>query len=363
MIATSRSASKHRPPAALLAFMLALVAPVAGCDETRPVSGTDGRLAPVPVAADSVTVSGLSSGGYMAVQMHVAYSTVFRGVGVFAAGPYYCARGSLAEALGRCMKGDAPIAADELVELTSRSALDGEIDPVVGQPGDRVYLFHGGKDALVAKAVVDALQSYYAALIAPTALKRVELAEAGHTFPSNDPQLAACGLTQSPFIGHCGLDGARQMLEHLYGALPASVAGAPAGELRKFDQRPYAQATDAVGLADEGFLYVPAACTGAGLPGRCRLHVALHGCKQDASFVGDAFVRRSGYLAAADAARIVVLFPQAKASLQPLNPNGCWDWWGYGGRDYATRHGGQVHAIKAMIDDLLGAAATETSTE
>jgi poly(3-hydroxybutyrate) depolymerase len=37
-----------------------------------------------------VTVSGLSSGGFMAVQMHVAYSSVFSGAGIFAGGPYYC---------------------------------------------------------------------------------------------------------------------------------------------------------------------------------------------------------------------------------------------------------------------------------
>jgi pimeloyl-ACP methyl ester carboxylesterase len=40
--------------------------------------------------AEPLTVSGLSSGGYMAVQLAVAHSKRFRGVGVFAGGPYYC---------------------------------------------------------------------------------------------------------------------------------------------------------------------------------------------------------------------------------------------------------------------------------
>lgn len=41
----------------------------------------------------SVSVSGLSSGGFMAVQLGVAYSGTFQtGFGVFAGGPYDCAR-------------------------------------------------------------------------------------------------------------------------------------------------------------------------------------------------------------------------------------------------------------------------------
>ena len=98
-----------------------------------------------------------------------------------------------------------------------------------------------------------------------------------------------------------------------------------------FSQSSYARRPTPPGCAARGWLYVPAACSGDGAAGRCRLHVAFHGCKQGASFVKDAFVQQSGYLAAADAGRIVVLFPQVEPSFQPLNPNGCWDWWGYGG--------------------------------
>lgn len=45
------------------------------------------------VDPSSVSVSGLSSGGYMSVQLGVAYSDLFQvGFGVFAGGPYDCAR-------------------------------------------------------------------------------------------------------------------------------------------------------------------------------------------------------------------------------------------------------------------------------
>jgi poly(3-hydroxybutyrate) depolymerase len=51
-----------------------------------------------------VSVSGLSAGGFAAVQLHVAYSATFkRGAGVVAGGPYYCAEGSVLNATGRCM--------------------------------------------------------------------------------------------------------------------------------------------------------------------------------------------------------------------------------------------------------------------
>ena len=72
-------------------------------------------------------------------------------------------------------------------------------------------------------------------------------------------------------------------------------------------------------------------------------------------------MKRSGYLAAADAGNVVVLFPQVEPSYQPLNPNGCWDWWGYDGDEYATRRGPQIVAIKAMVDDLLGASTEARS--
>jgi hypothetical protein len=37
-----------------------------------------------------------------------------------------------------------------------------------------------------------------------------------------------------------------------------------------------------------------------------------------------------------------------------LNPNGCWDWWGYTGPVYHTRNGAQIRAIQAMLARLAG---------
>jgi hypothetical protein len=49
--------------------------------------------------------------------------------------------------------------------------------------------------------------------------------------------------------------------------------------------------------------------------------------------------------------KLDVVRVQAEASGD--NPQGCWNWWGYGGdSEYDTRDGGQMRTIMAMIDAL-----------
>ena len=80
--------------------------------------------------------------------------------------------------------------------------------------------------------------------------------------------------------------------------------------------------------------------------------VALHGCKQNADAIGETFVKDAGFNRWADAYGVAVLYPQTRASFAPLNPQACWDWWGYSGTDYDTRHGVQlrwlVNAVRAL---------------
>src|SRR6266481_829497 len=45
------------------------------------------------------SVSGISSGAFMAVQFGVSWSSIVKGVGVIAGGPYYCAQGSAIDGL------------------------------------------------------------------------------------------------------------------------------------------------------------------------------------------------------------------------------------------------------------------------
>ena len=50
-----------------------------------------------------VFVAGISSGGFAAVQMHVAHSATFKGAAIYAGGVYWCAgTGGAATALANC---------------------------------------------------------------------------------------------------------------------------------------------------------------------------------------------------------------------------------------------------------------------
>jgi poly(3-hydroxybutyrate) depolymerase len=348
----SGSAAMRRRVAKLTTAIatLAMAACSHGADEAAGLE----RLPKLPIDPGSVTVSGISSGGNMATQFHVAHSGLVQGAAVLAAAPYGCAEGSVRLALGRCMRGEPEIPVARLVGQTRELARDGRIDAVAGLDADRVWLFHGSADPYVDTRVADALEAYYRDFVPAANLARVELAGASHTFPTARPDAAPCNASEAPFLGACGLDGARTLLAHLYGELAPGRAARDAGLVR-FDQRGYAAAAGSAGLAEGGWLYVPEGCAAAA-GGACRLHVVFHGCQQGGSFVGDAFVRGAGYLEVAEANRIVLLFPQVEKSLQPLNAFGCWDWWGYEGAEYATRDGGQVRAVRAMIADLLGEA-------
>lgn len=333
---------------------LATLALAVGCGE-RPSGVTDtaasDRAAPLTARITRpITVSGISSGGYMAVQFHVAHSAAVRGAAILAAGPYYCAENSMPLALGRCLSGAPEIPVERLTAVTGELAAAGRIDPVAGLAGDRLWLFHGARDGVVRPAVGVALTRYYRAYLAPGDLARATLPNAAHTFPTLESG-GACGVSEPPFVGACGFDAAGALLAHLYGALEPRGAASD-GQLTVFDQRPYATATGSRGLDAQGWLYVPRGCDGEA---RCRLHIVFHGCKQGASFVSDRFVRSTGYLEWAASNRIVLLFPQIAPGYQPLNPNGCWDWWGYEGADYATRDGAQIGAVWRMAADL-GAA-------
>src|SRR5262247_1757385 len=90
---------------------------------------------PLPAlgAEPAVTVSGISAGGFMAVQFHVAHSSTVKGAAVLAGGPFYCAQGSLWTALNNCTNPTAwaPVPPVELLvadaELAARGGL---VDPV-----------------------------------------------------------------------------------------------------------------------------------------------------------------------------------------------------------------------------------------
>lgn len=300
------------------------------------------------------TVSGLSSGAFMAVQLQVAYSASIVGAGVVAGGPYYCAVDNEFFA-GICM-GQVPLFPPDpssMVGFAKSFAASHVIDSLANLKKRRIYVFSGTNDQVVLQPAVAATVEFFKRVgVTDAHLKYVNDVPAGHAVITpafgND-----CAANASPYISHCsvagiGYDQAGAILQHLYGALRPRVA-VPGGRIVSFDQRAYAAATT-TGMADTGFLFVPQSCEAAAA--RCKVHVALHGCVQSAESVGDKFTVETGYNHWADSNRILVLYPQVDKSDSPSNPYGCWDWWGYTGPDYAYKSSPQMKAIMAMVRRL-----------
>lgn len=289
------------------------------------------------------TVSGLSSGGFMAAQLHVAYSATFKkGAGIVAGGPFYCAEGSIVNATGRCMASPAGIPVSSLISTTNTWASQGVIDPVVNLQNSRVYLFSGSIDSTVKPGVVDALKTYYGSFVqAANVLHKKDIA-AEHAMITDDYG-NACATKASPYISDCNFDLAGAMLAHLYGSLnPRSSATLPAASFVEFKQ---SQFVNGHGMAPTGWAYIPQACSSGA---QCRVHVVLHGCQQNVTLVQQQYVRNTGYNRWAETNNLVMIYPQTSTQAT----NSCWDWWGYDSANYAKKSGPQMAAIKAMVDQV-----------
>ncbi len=300
------------------------------------------------------TVSGLSSGGFMASQIAVAHSARVSGVGVFAGGPFYCVGIDVRRAEGECMKG-APDPAESRREAERLATLQ-LIDSTDHLKRTRSWVLAGAEDDVVAEPVVQATHRFFASFNAGGAVFAVQPG-LGHGLPTAAFG-TACGISAAPFLNNCGVPAAAQMLAHLMPGLAAHAAAK--GELARFDQGEFVPAWrriwNATSIDSRGFIFVPARCRAST---RCKVHVALHGCRQGAALVGDAFARNAGYNEWAAAHDVIVLYPQVRPSEPgwftwwlPYNPRGCWDWWGYTGTDYATRSGAQIATIVGMVSRL-----------
>lgn len=341
----STSARRIAPGVFFSAPLAALAATLVACAPAEPPPPA---LPALQIDPARVTVSGLSSGAYMAQQLHLAYSDRIAGAALLAGGPYGCAQGDLRTALAQCMAPEDASVPDLglLAERVRERAGDGRLAPLDGLQDDRVWVYRGTGDQVVGGQVSAAAADLYDALDSRAVVQRRFDLPFAHLLPTATPG-DTCLTAEAPYIARCAFDAAGEVFTALYDtAAPADQAS---GELRRFDQRPYAvDPGDPPGL-DSGYVYLPAACaTGT----RCGLHIALHGCEQSSEVIGDLYARSGGFNRWADAAQVVVLYPQTRATLRPLNPKGCWDWWGYTGADYDTRDGAQPRWIARMAAAL-----------
>ncbi|MEA2120197.1 prolyl oligopeptidase family serine peptidase [Halovibrio sp. HP20-50] len=343
-----------RPTAyALLCIGVCASAPLMAQDET-PSEPDD--LPALGASSDQASAVGVSSGGYMATQLVVAWPERFSGVGVLAAGPWSCAQGSLSLALNQCMmmRRGAPSLEDLEARHDRYLSLEqaGSVDALSQL---RAFLWHGEEDEVVEPALGDLLAEQLKGWLAsPEQLRVVRSADTGHGWPVRLPRNTTPGPQEwgncerggGSYVLACDEDIAGDMLDWLYPEREETAQNGAA--LTAFDQSEFA----VKGLADTGYVFIPEGCEA----GECPVTLALHGCQMSANVIGDTFVRYTGLNNWAAAHQQIVLYPQAESSI--ANPQGCWDWWGFAestwqlSPQHDTRNGTQIGALMAMLDRL-----------
>ena len=159
-----------------------------------------------------MTVSGLSSGGFIAHQFHIAYSDLVRGAGIVAGGPFGCAERvpnpwvfgaapllraqaatlSCTHVAGSKLLGlpVPPPRVEDSLAVVAEARRAGTIAVPSHLAGTRVWLFRGEADELVPREAFDALASLY---------RRLGVAEPNLLVRPNDGPKAAHGMPVSDF--------------------------------------------------------------------------------------------------------------------------------------------------------------------
>jgi hypothetical protein len=342
---------------------------------------------------DEHSVSGLSSGAFMTVQLHLAHSADFIGAGIIAGGPYRCAESYRGAALGAedacalsalyvAMTPLTPATAPNpkrLASLARETAAAKHIDPVSNLANDKLYIFTGTNDTVVHSIAVKATRDFYLELgVKEQNIEFVDNVPAGHSIITDNPTDSPLGKNQPPYInygkyeGHPGFFQSHKILEHIYTGLKEPAENTP-GRLVRFTQAPFLDGKEAqASMGTYGFAYIP---SGVLKGEKARgVHIVLHGCKQGYDYVnfvagradvenqppyGNRYITTTGYNEMAESNDIIMLYPQATGddSNAAQNPDGCWDWWGYTSRntqkpDYYTKNAVQIRAIHGMLKRL-----------
>lgn len=304
------------------------------------------KLETYNVDRSSVTVSGLSSGGAMAMQLHFAFSKDIHGAGIVAGLPYACAKGGLVNA-NLCMYSPGTVNVANLITEINNQAYAGKIDLTENVSGDKVFIFHGTKDTTVNPAAAGKTKEIYERF---GAVIETELTlGAVHGYPT-DFYGAACGSSSAmtQYINNCQYHGAYHVLNYIHNnTLTPPTGSTPiAGELKEFDQGEFG-GNAATSMDSTGFVYIPSGCKDR--TQKCKFHISLHGCSQSKATIQNIYATKTGYLEVAELNNIIVIFPQATANIMAGNPNACWDWWGYLNANFINKDGAQMKAIHRML--------------
>ncbi|MBL7544717.1 MAG: PHB depolymerase [Bdellovibrionaceae bacterium] len=286
----------------------------------------------------------------MAVQLHVALSTVFRGAASVAGGVYWCSEGNSLTAQVKCMQNPSALKVDTYVKKAQAEAQAGTIEKLANLKRSKIYIFASPKDGVIKHESSDRLYEFYSQFVPQNQIVYQNQIAAAHSWVTKDYG-NECDVQALPWLNNCKYDMAGDILKHLYGPLNANrtIRNDMRSQIYAYDQTEFQSQNSA--LFDYGYIFIPTNCgTRRAL---CKLHVALHGCQMNPDHVRDQFAVHSGLNSWAEANNIVVLYPQAQKVPQ-VNPYACWDWFGFTGKDFANRNGSQIIAIQKMVYRLMG---------
>jgi dienelactone hydrolase len=320
--------------------------------------------------SSTVTVSGISAGGAMAVQVATAFSATVQAAGVIAGLPYMCALQRLPTltTAEECMNVPSSIDVAQLQSGAVAAADLGEIDNLSNLRSRVFLLFSGLNDTVVQQGSMAVLASMLRA--AGSNVTTVFDYHAEHAWVT-DQWGDRCIHLGAPYVNDCHFDFAGNFLrlaftEQFAHALLPRTRIVP-GNMYTFDQRHFGASPLVNGLDSEGYIYVPTNCSvviagkrihGAGGGARrCHLHINFHGCEQGRGVQGDSYVTHTGLNEWAEDNGIVVVYPQVVKSDDPLmyNPKGCFDWWGYStgvALDFAVKEGPQMAFVWRIVEAL-----------
>ncbi len=397
-------------------------------------------LPSIGLAQSPLTISGISSGGFMAAQMGVIYSSQISGVATVAGGFYFCAGNHMQDklkqaedlklfdlslyqtqidtskviegrpqeivqispnnptyqAVGVCMQNPDKAKIDW--PAVDQNETDHLIDPTNLIRNQKILIYQGSGDHVVHPEMKDKLKEFYHEMKVPDSNLKLVGTTGAHNFPTDLKDQNSCFSQSVPYISSCQLDLAGEILKHLTGLQnPIRSLDREANEKNLYQVTQELTGPDAnlrpKSVADYGYLAASDFCLNH--PEQCSVHVALHGCEMSDSFdsvfdkvYSDSakkgylkmrtekesfpmsplpyleqrtirygalrFALNSGYLDYVAQNKLIVLFPQTWITEDnyPLNPKGCWDWYGWTGRSYATNQGAEPRWLMSWIQSI-----------
>lgn len=295
-------------------------------------------------------------------------------------------------ALSICMKN--PAQAKLPFEVMQEFEKENLISPLANIQNQKILVYHGLDDLVVNPVMANKLSEFYLQN-GVSVQNLVQITRAGgHNYPTDKLGLNSCISERTPYVSSCEFNLSEKVLTHLTGINNLKRAEVKvATELLKVVSQDRTGLTRPRSLAAYGYLASGEKCLKN--PESCHLHVALHGCEMsdafDANFdtrfvrgaragyfqmrtkkdsflfsplpyieqkkagmAGLKFAQSSGYIDYVEANDIMVLFPQTDITElnYPLNPKGCWDWYGWTDANYATNNGAEPKWLMAWIQEL-----------